>query len=142
MRRAIALATRQSSLQRPLHLFGTDLDSRPDLRTERVRQNVRNPDDAAGGGTLGEYLKGGMVVRHPHPSAAHDGVCQPARLLIDIDDQFAHLPAIVEGQNPGIPFQVSVHHAVRQEAGVHSTDIAERLPYQVWRGGDDDLLYE
>lgn len=126
-------------LKRPLHDGRPLLDARAYLRYEFVRQHVGDPDETAPVLALREHLERGVVMGDRHPPLDHR-VGQPARPVVDVDDQFADLSAAGQGEGPEVSLETRVDDVSRQEATVHSTDVADRRPNPLGRDPDRDLL--
>jgi hypothetical protein len=63
-----------------------------------VREQVGDPDESAALLAIGKYLSRGIVVSEP-PSAC--GPDEPARVVVEVDDQLTHHHAVAEGDDPG-----------------------------------------
>ena len=106
-----------------------------------VRQQVGDPDRAGVSVAGLEDLQRGAVVCQ---SLALGRPGQPATIVVEVEDRFAHHPAVLEGDDPGraVRLQFGMFQHRRAEPDVDLADVAHRVPHLLRRGVDEDLLVD
>ena len=80
------------------------------------------------------------MVAQRRPGSRDCAVGQPPRFAVHVEDQLHDLVTVGHDQRAGIALDRRLQHAVRQQARVHATDIADRGPHPVRQSVDDDHL--
>ena len=100
----------------------------PDSVRSVVRPDVSYPDHAALIRAFRQDLYRRVVMRQLQRTL-DDGVSQPARLIVEVDEQFARDRAVGERDDPGVAVEPRADDEPGGQTLVDGAHVAHRLPH-------------
>ena len=128
---------RTGGFERASHRGATLIHHAADGTGQFLGQQIRDPDNSRPIVAVGKRLDGCVMVGR---APLDDGVRNPSRPIVHVDNPLAGHDAAGESDQPGVALEPRVEHEPPGEARVNRADVPNRIPDVVGRCVDEHFL--